>query len=325
MEDLMRNKIFSASVFLWIILLASCATVKDANVHQQTLASHCNQQNLFQYTAADLPKALHELSISTELESKLTYQSLNMANAIGILNELTTYMEVSLKLPQEPRMISLEQRMLLLELKQHIDSRINRASLEVSAIASEIDCEGNRTKQVANYLINKINRTESRLTIGAIIVGSTGAILSGSLTGHHASTAVGITTGVAEAVLGLMMLFNHPKIDFYHQRNILGELWTGNPVSDSFPPAVWYYLNYTDPAISKHSIRQQIIDKWVQFGQINTQTETPSTIEIYFGIGGKYTADQLLNRADMHEQLESHITLMKQELRALAIELENIL
>lgn len=47
-------------------------------------------------------------------------------------------------------------------------------------------------------------------------------------------------------------------------------------------------------------------------------------MELYFGEGGKYSAEQLSTRADMLDQLESHINLMKQDLRKLSIEIEQI-
>jgi len=137
---------------------------------------------------------------------------------------------------------------------------------------------------------------------------------------------VGIATGITEASLGLLMLFNNRKIDFYHQRNALREVWQGHAVSSNFPPFVWYYLNYTDPNQDVQSVRRQIIDKWKNFGQVSErEIEGGHTaIPIYFGDGGKYTTEQLVNRADMYDQLESHITLMKQDLKALSLALERL-
>ena len=43
---------------------------------------------------------------------------------------------------------------------------------------------------------------------------------------------------------------------------------------------------------------------------------------MYFGKGGLYTSEQLKNRADMMDQVEAFITLMKQDLKELAIEIE---
>jgi hypothetical protein len=45
---------------------------------------------------------------------------------------------------------------------------------------------------------------------------------------------------------------------------------------------------------------------------------------LFFGEGGEYTAEHLMNRANMHDQIEAHINLMKQDLKLLASELENL-
>lgn len=310
----------------WLLLImafsatTACRAVKDAHIKQQTVASNCNQQNIYDYTEDDMPKPLHTLTIDKTLSAHLSYENLNMANAIGILTDLTSY--VRLKNDNNPT--DLEKRISLLEVKQRIDHKINMASLEVSAIASEMDCEEERTSQVANYLKGGESELESKLTVAAIVVGATGAIATGGVIKNEtASNTVGIATGITEASLGLIMLFNNRKIDFYHERNALREVWKGKKISSNFPPSVWYYLNYNDPTTDTPSVRMQIIDKWKNFGQI-AEDEDATIEQIYFGNGGKYTTEQLVNRADMYDQLESHITLMKQDLKSLSLAMERL-
>ncbi len=318
----MRLRSFTPWLFLIMALSATtaCRAVKDAHIKQQTIASTCNQQNIYNYTEDDLPQPLHTLRIDSTLSTHLTYENLNMANAIGILADLTSY--VHLKLDQTST--DLERRISLLELKQRIDHKLQMASLEVSAIASEMDCEEERTSQVANYLKSGESELESKLTVAAIVVGATGAITTGGVIKNEAaSNTVGIATGITEASLGLIMLFNNRKIDFYHERNALREVWKGEKISSSFPPSVWYYLNYNDPTSDTPSVRMQIIEKWKNFKQIADDEHTHIE-QIYFGKGGRYTTEQLVNRADMYDQLESHITLMKQDLKSLSLAMERL-
>ncbi len=304
-------------------VMIGCATIKDASIRQQITSSNCNQQNVYSYTKEDLPKPLHTLRIEKGLADQLSYGDLNMANAIGILPDLARYVRLKKNLDSA----DIVKRLTILELKQRVDHKINMASLEVSAVASEMDCEEERTSQVANYLKAGESEMESKLTVAAIVVGATGAIATGgAIKNETASNTAGITTGIAEASLGLLMLFNNRKIDFYHQRNALREVWEGKPVSSGFPPFVWYYLNYTDPGKNVPSVRTQIIDKWKNFGQVSEgeDEEGITVTPVYFGAGGKYTTEQLVNRADMYDQLESHITLMKQDLKALSLALERL-
>lgn len=267
-----------------------------------------------------MPRPLHTLAIDEALSTQMSYENLNMANAIGVLDDIASYVQ----LKNDPDSPHFEKRLRILELKQRIDHKINVASLEVSAVASEMDCEEERTDQVANYLKSGESELESKLTVAAIVIGATGAITAGGIIRNEtASNTVGIATGITEASLGLLMLFNNKKIDFYHKRNALREVWEGKPVSQNFPPFVWYYLNYRDPNKDIPSIRMEIIDRWRNFGQIANDNDK-SVEQIYFGNGGRYTTEQLTNRADMYDQLESHITLIKQDLKSLSLFMEKL-
>ncbi|WP_156308444.1 hypothetical protein [Sphingobacterium endophyticum] len=305
-----------------LLQLCSCRSVKNMEIRDLLHHSNCNQQNVYDYTLDSLPIPLHEQQVSPIISQKLSFNSLNMANAIGILKLVTRFAE----LRQNPKgEDDLKYRLELLELKQIIDQKINTSSLEISAISSEMDCEEERTSQVANYLEGKIRERESKLTIGAIVVGALGAILTeGVIKEEKASHVVGISTGVAEATFGVMMLLNDENTEFYHKRNALRDVWFGSETSKNFPAAVWYYLNYSNPENGiKTSLREQIIQKWKSFGQINKSSEE-ELLQLYFGEGGKYTSEQLDNRADMYDQLESNINLMKQDLKALSSELEKL-
>lgn len=312
-----------SSVVFALFLLVGCAPLKDTHIRQQILNSNCNQQNIYNYSEGELPKPLYALSVDRRLSAYLSEGDLNMANAIGILGDLTRYVQLQENLDSA----DLSKRLSLLEVKQRIEHKINMSSLEVSAVASEMDCEEERTSQVANYLRSRESEMESKLTISAIVLGAVGAILTGGiLSNETASNTAGITFGIAEASLGLLMLFNSKNIDFYHQRNALQDVWEDKMVSANFPPFVWYYLNYTDPDKDMSSIRKEIVDRWKNFGQVAEREDESGhpLVPIYFGTGGKYTTEQLSNRADMYDQLESHITLMKQDLKSLSLAVERL-
>mgnify|MGYP003575283279 CR=1 FL=1 len=79
---------FSFLLLIGTILLNSCASVKNLEIRDLLHHSNCNQQNVYEYDVDSLPIPLHEQSVSPLLQSKLTFNSLNMANAIGILKSL---------------------------------------------------------------------------------------------------------------------------------------------------------------------------------------------------------------------------------------------
>ncbi|WP_257658263.1 hypothetical protein [Parapedobacter lycopersici] len=316
---------FSKSGF-WLFLLGmgicvSCRTVKDASIRESLYRSNCNQRNVYDYTKDELPVPLHEQEISGTLSGRFSHNTLNIANAIGILQLMERYAELKSRKDNH----TVANRLEILEIKQEMDNRVNTMSIEISAVSSEMDCEEERTSQVANYLSGIQDERESKLTKGAIVVGALGAILTGGvIPDDRTSNIVGVTSGVGEASLGLMMLFNKESVTFQHQRNALKDVWYGTEVSTIFPPAIWYYLNYHDPeSADQKSLRQQIIEKWTSLGQIEPNADG-SLVQLYFGEGGIYSSEELNNRADMYDQLESNINLMKQDLNALAFALGKI-
>lgn len=309
------------------IVLSSCSSAKHSAMSAQLSESNCNQRNPYSYTRDELPYPIHELSIDSAITGLFTPNVLNTVNATGLLNIVKEYTN-SVKLMREN--YTLENRLMVLELAQQIDRKINIADLEISAIASEIDCEKERASQLASYLKSKEDNTASNLTVAAIVVGATGAITAGVLlakeTNTNAAEIVGIGTGITEASLGMMILLNTRKVEFYHDRNILREIWYGPEVSTVFPASIWYHLNYKFPEKSEKSLRLQIVEQWTSFELIDDVKEKKKAelYELFFGKGGKYTAEQLGQRADMYEQIESQVNLMMQDLKELSVQLEKI-
>lgn len=222
----------------WLFLLGtgvcfSCKTIKDAGIRESLYNSNCNQRNSYQYTKDDLPVPLHEQRISGTLSERFTHNTLNIANAIGILPLMERYVELKSQKGDH----TVANRLEILEIKQAMDNRVNTMSIEISAISSEMDCEEERTSQVANYLTGIQDKRESKLTKGAIVVGALGAILTGGIIlNDRTSNILGVTSGVGEASLGLMMLFNKESIEFQHERNALKDVWYGTEVSTIFLP-----------------------------------------------------------------------------------------
>lgn len=313
----MKKQLF---IFTFLVFIASaCSTIKNSTINKEITTTTCTSQEEYNYTALGLPSYANiSMSDSELLNKNISPNNLIIANTIGITPVLAEYINVKTATSETS---SLEQRVRLLELKHTLDHKINNASLIISAVSAELDCEEERIKQIANFIIEKQENLESKLTIAAIVVGASGAILtSGVIKNDKAGNAVGISAGVAEAGLGFAMLFNKKKIIYKHQRNVLKDIWHGPDVSKFFPPFIWYYLNYSIDSTA--SPREEIINKWDQFGHIDKDSEKMTTL--FFGSGGKYTADQLNDRAAMYDQLESRINLLKQKLMLLSYEIDNI-
>lgn len=311
---------------LLFLLVTSCAGIKNISSIPGVEESSCNNQSNYHYTDKDLPQPIHELKIDTLLTNHFSFQSLNVANAIGLLDLLQEYQTLKNKYNSRP---TLEGRLELLETAQYIYQKINLSSLEVSSVASELDCEEKRADQIAHYLQSRQETRQKNLIISSIIVGAVGSItsviLSNTPSAGNSSSYVSVGTSITEATLGVLMLLNKKKIYFHHQRNTPAEIWNGALASATLPPSIWYYLNYKKPEKDFKSLRDVIVENWQSFGQVAAHKNNKSkSFHLYFGTGGEYNAVQLKTRADMYDQIGSYITLMKQDLRKLTSEFEAI-
>lgn len=307
----------------FVFLLASCASVQDSNINLRLDKSNCFQEFFYDYQEDQIPAPLHSLSLPESLQKNFSKNSLNVANAMGILELLERYIISLEAFHANP---TIENRISHLELYQKLSQRIGFAELEISSESAELGCEEERIDQIANYLKAKEGDTDTKLTVSSIIIGAAGAILTTVyLDQGNTGEYIALATGIAGATLGVMILVNKKKVTFHHERNHLQEIWEGPTASKYFPASVWYYLNYIYPEkevqISK---REEIIEKWMGLGIFDSLNpkEKKELVGKFFGSGGIYLSDELVERASMYDQLGSQINLMMQDLKSLSRELE---
>lgn len=322
-----NKQVILLTTLVLIFMLAACSGIKDISSLSGLNKSNCYNQKDYHYTSDELPKPIYQIKVDTILSKQFSFESLNVANAIGLLQPLTKYAALQSVYDKTP---NLDLKVNLLEIRQTITDKINTSSLEISSVASELDCEEERADQIANYLKSRVEEREKNLVIGSIVVGAAGAIaaegLNNSESVGNAGSYVAVGASLIEATLGILMLTNKQKINFVHPRNTPGEIWNAPPTSSTLPPAIWYYLNYKDDDKRKESLRELLIENWTTFGQVEKSNKQANhkTDELYFGKGGEYSSEELKNRADMYDQIEAYINLMKQDLKMLSIEFEKI-
>lgn len=315
----------SAVLFCTItfVLLTGCQGLKYSSFQNQLANSSCQIQTQSQnnhWQPDSVPILRPEM---------LSERSVLMAEVLGINALINQFHRILLAQKQEP---DDSNRIQLLESYLRIQHRIQIASLAVSGIASELDCEEERCDQIATYISGIESRRETRLTVSAITIGALGAIVSGVLLLNNPETIsveyIGIGVGVTEAVLGVFILKSGNEVEFHHPRNPLKAIWTGEDKDGIFPSFVWRYLNH--PKISDHpefTLRDQIVGRWISFSQFDLKSpkKQQEFEQKYFGEIGKYSSDELFYRADMHDQVESNVNLVKQDLTQLALELESLI
>ena len=193
---------------------------------------------------------------------------------------------------------------------------VTRTLLE--ATVAELECERERSRQLAAHLEARMERWTTRFTISSIVVGAATTITSGLLLGSNTSSSsqevVAVSGGALTGALALVSLFDHPRIEIKHERNALADVWFGPRVPSTFPLVVWAYL--TRPEFSNEqaeSIRAHVVARWkeVQLGG------DALDVALLFGAGGRYDAVNLNLRAAMLDQVEAEVRLMNQDLATL--------
>lgn len=212
---------------------------------------------------------------------------------------------------------TIEQQQQYRLLHERIRDRLWMTQLQVTATASALDNEEERAEQIAGFMREQQDRRERRFTVAAIVVGGLTSVISGIILaqerGASSLDVIGVTGGIAGVGLSLPSLFNTKRSRFDHRRNALAALWLDQNEAGLFPPVVWRFMHECpDPATP--SLRDQLVGQWKAFGR--------SGDEIYFGVGGRYSADELTNRAAMLDQAEAYVNQIQQALSELVTTLE---
>ncbi|MBS1569252.1 MAG: hypothetical protein JST45_07380 [Bacteroidetes bacterium] len=304
-------------------VLTGCASRELTRYKAQLDKTDCNQWEPPSGSAQQAIAPLTMAEIPPAAQSRFSPNSLHIAHAIGVLPMLDEFLR-QVDVPREER--TLEQRVQLLELRRRIAYRCDLASLEISSVASELDCEEEKISQLAHHLKEIEQTRETRLNVAAIAVGALGAVV----TGIHFSQdnpdpdvdGIGIGFGIAEAGLGVMMLLTGKHTSFMHPRNALRAIHDGQDPDGIFPASVWYCLTNPVPGSeAKETLRQELMDRW-RDAEPNQAGDEQDGNDLLLGNGGEYTTDLLEKRASRYDQLESSIKLVKQDLLQLVQELD---
>jgi hypothetical protein len=197
--------------------------------------------------------------------------------------------------------------------------RLGMARVVVAATSAELDCEGERAEQAADYLTRRGSTGVQELTVASVLVAAgtsiAGVLLSTKSAKADVQDAVAISGGALTVGLGLGSLYVHPRVNFTHPRNLLADVWSGPAASTTYAPPVWAYLTRAEFSNDQRdAIRARIVARWRKFQQIEND---PSATALLFGAGGSYDADALRARAAMLDEVKAEVDLANQDLAAL--------
>jgi hypothetical protein len=272
------------------------------------------------------------------LLKKYSYQDLLLANASGSLVLLRDLVHL-----QENKTEDEDSLVYILVNKQQIFDRLLLASIEVASLAAELDCESERSKQLANYL-DQINDTRvQRFTILSGITGAVTGIGTSISKNYGSQVTIDIIGSIVSGVFGgLAVISSKNNIVVTHKRNLLADIWNDPKTSTVYSPFIWYVLNSKEfNSDSSYSTINSLKVRWVEEGLVDTTTnrhdktwigrflvkegilDTTNTKkhELFFGNGGKYRANDLHTRSSMINQLKAEIRSINQDLQSLMLKL----
>ena len=208
--------------------------------------------------------------------------------------------------------------------RRKLTARIQLATMEVSSVVAEIECEVQRADEVQDRLKQAQTKRTTVQTILAVVFGGVTNVITGGLGlaagAGDTSHIVTVLGGTLEVVFGTSANFVKVRQEFSHPRNHLEALKDDSKRNDYFPPRVWRFLTQPDMRdLEGHSLREVLLQAWREEGRLGEagsrrEQERESLI---FGRGGVYDADDLHIREAMLQQLESSIQLMHQDLETL--------
>lgn len=314
MPDIYKLNVSVQRVILLIIaLLFSCAAPKRATDLLITKESYCDPpQGMFKYNAPISHNSDSVLAANQQLTRSYSVSSILMMYALGIVEDVKQLQELQNNATDHVRE---------LQLRRRINDKILLANAEISSVAAELDCEGERIDQIAKYVDDMNTKRNTKFTVTSIVVGALAGAAGALVTNSGWNKGIAISAGAAGIGLGLATL--NPKgrkIDIQHQRNLLRDVWLQQNNYD-IPAFVWFML--TEKRISNSgeaSLLDNLKRRWIKYQFDDKEKEAKQSVN--FTDGGTYRADDLHNRAEMINQLQAEIRSLAQPLNIFLRELQ---
>jgi hypothetical protein len=315
---------------LLVVAASGCASVGPAGpigaeAPRERLV-HCarNASPAPAVTAAAEPATRPDPDRETLARLPFSARALETARIIGVLPELVHFRPpapASASASPEPGTTQdLRARIDDLLVRQQVLARIALASLEVSSVLAELDCEGERNDQLRDRLQRVQDNRLRRLTLSGLVVGAATAISGGVLamtSSGNAANVAAILGGTAETGIGLSALGDTQVARLDHPRNLLGEIWDGETrASGLFPASVWMYLNAPSSRAGNVTNRELLLEQWRSPERLGPPQapETEARVALLFGAGGVYSLGDLQVRDAMLDMLEARVALFNQNI-----------
>lgn len=312
--ELVRRTIMRSTTLVRLLiglLLCSCQSFKSGPTAMSQQKKYCQPVVHITYDSSYLPVPDIEsiLKTDTSLTNRFSTHDLLVANAAGVLPLLRAFIRSKTSSPASTNQERSAQW-------QQINDRIWLASMQVSGIAAELDCEAERANRLAAYLQQLDGKRIQQLTIFSVIVGALTTVATAFIQADTPAKTVSIGGGVTSAFLaGKAAVSSKRTFHLVDDRNLLTDIWDQRRQSTIYPPFIWQML--TGSSLSRggqYSISFTTRQRWIDY---TLSGASPLKKQLYFGAEGDYGAGDLLNRAEMLNQLQAEVRLFYVDLQSL--------
>ena len=321
-------KRLAASLLVLIILLEGCSTISEKHSIGSSATTHyerrCGQPlplDPLDSTGQPLPAERVAL-----VRHQFSASAFDTASALGVL----PFLDRLLSLEEEVGLHGEGPAFAYVRERRHITDRITLGILDVSSAAVEADCEQRRAALLAEHLQKTLDERERTYTVLGLLGSGILTIISGgigiganSIGVFNTANIATVIGGASELIFGTAALTDTTaRSDFHHERNLLRDIWTGE--NSTFAPAIWSFFNrrlLEEPV--QRTFRENLIAQWEEEGRLGPAGSDvyQHRIDLFFGAGGRYTVDELRDRAAMLDLVANEISLMNQGLNGLIREL----
>ncbi|AJW62448.1 hypothetical protein VO54_00962 [Elizabethkingia miricola] len=299
---------YTLAFIVSMLLCLSCSSVIKSSKTATLTTDYCKPNFTYQYPEIMTNTGNQE---DSALIKKLPASDYALSKNIGILPLLSQYNKA-----KDPLKILIA--------KQKISDQLMITNSGLNAMAAESDCNGERIQQLSNYLGDINNKNIRKLTVGSIILGASIAVSSSLINNNNTNKAINIGGGAAGAALGLLTL--NPKgrkVQMDIQRNLLRNIWNNDNSDQAFPPDTWNILNEKSFSNSGNkSMRETLKDRWLLYafdGKPDAET-----LQLFFGNGGTFRADDLQTMSNMYNELQASIRSLQQNMQSLMLKINNL-
>jgi hypothetical protein len=324
----MKQLLQISTAFLFIACICGCKTGRILPVQIFTSGEYC-QVHIAATTQYDSLLAIQiqrDTTFSAEVNKRFTLRAKSVAADVGVQSLLTQFVKVEKEIQHNKTADNLLQ---MVAIRQEITERVSLASLELTSVLSEINCEIGRATEMKNYLQLQLDKRVVSATILSVLAAATAQVVVSIFSLSDKDQRVIEATEIGGALMSGYFALSalkqkDKKAMFLHKRNFLTEIRDNPTNSTIFLPMVWHYLTKeyenTDKTIT---VRQNILNRWQELNLLteSEEQEQVQRIQLLFGEGGLYSKDDIDNRISLLDLLAIEVSLMNQELKQLQQEI----